>query len=95
MTDIPLVKRFSRIEAQTISLNYQKYSFENLNLLFMEGITPTYKEIAGETSGVIVLYPRCGWFSRFLATIFLIVLFLAGRGRHFLARSKKIRPVRY
>jgi hypothetical protein len=85
MAGISLVKRFSQIEARTILLNYQKYSFENLNRLFMESITPTYEEIAGETAGVTVLCPRCGWFCKFLATVFFNCSFSRWKGKIFIS----------
>lgn len=85
MAEIPLVKRFSQIEAQTILLNYQKYSFENLNRLFVESITPTYEEIAGETAGVTVLCPRCGWFTKFLATVLFDCSFSRWKGKIFIS----------
>ena len=85
MAEIPLVKRFSHIEAQTILLKYQKYSFENLNRLFVESITPTYEEIAGETAGVIVLCPRCGWFTKFLATVLFDCSFSRWNGKIFIS----------
>lgn len=85
MTERPLVKRFSQIEAQTILINYQKYSFENLSRLFVEGITPTYEEIAGETAGVTVLHPRCGWFTKFLATVLFDCYFSRWKGKIFIS----------
>jgi len=89
MAEIPLAKRFSKNEAQTILLNYQKYSCENLDRLFMESITSAYEEIAGETAGAIVLCPRCGWFTKFLATVLFNCSFSRWKGKVFISPFKK------
>jgi hypothetical protein len=89
MSEIPLTKRFSQIEAQAILLNYQKYSCENLDRLFTESITPTYEEIAGETAGATVLCPRCGWFTKFLATVLFNCSFSRWKGKIFTSPFEK------
>lgn len=94
MVEMLSLKRFSHAEAQSILLNYQKYSSENLNRLFLEGKTPTFEDIAGETAGVIITCPQCGWFSKFLATVFFNSPFPAGQGRYLLDLSKRIKPVK-
>jgi hypothetical protein len=89
MAEIPLVKRFSQIETQTILSNYQKYSCENLSRLFMEGISPKYEEIAGETAGVSVLCPWCGWLTKFLAIVLFNCSFSRWKGKIFISPFKK------
>jgi hypothetical protein len=89
MAETPLVKRFSRIEAQTILLNYKNFPFERLNQLFMESITPTYEEIAGETAGVIVLCPKCGWSTKFLATVLFNCSCSRWKGKIFISPFEK------
>lgn len=89
MVEMLSLKRFSHAEAQSILLNYQKYSSENLNRLFLEGKTPTFEDIAGETAGVIITCPQCGWFSKFLATVFFNSPFSRWTGKIFVRPFEK------
>ena len=63
-------KRFSHSKAPSVLHNYQEYSFEKLNLLFMQGEVPTFDQVAGETAGAIILCPQCNSVSKIMAAAF-------------------------
>jgi hypothetical protein len=55
----------------------------------MEGKTPTFEDVAGETAGVIILCPQCGRFSKFLATVFFNSPFSRWTGKIFVRPFEK------